>query len=67
MNHKCLGGVCVYVCVWDVSSVCFFSFILAKNSKFTLRGWASKTYLNRGNERVDKNGEKIVAQSEMCD
>jgi len=28
-----------------------------------LKDWASKTYMNRGNERVDKNGEKIVACS----
>lgn len=68
MNHKCLGYVCAYkfVCGMLLQFV-FFPFILAKISKFTLRAGASKTCQNRGNERVDKNGEKTVAWSEMCD
>lgn len=60
-----MSVVCVCLCVGDASSVCLL-FLLFWQSIPSL-GWASKTYLKRGNKSADKNGEKIVAQSEMCD
>lgn len=64
-----MSGVGVLVFSYGGCSFSLFSclFLLAKNSKFTLRNWALQTYLSRGSEGVDTNGKKIVAWSEMCD
>lgn len=56
-------GVLVFLCR-DAPSVCV-PFLLAKNSKFSLRNWALQAYLGRGSEGVDTKGKKIVAWSEM--